>query len=468
MDPGHAAADARLRPHRFAGRPRRVDRREVPRLVRLRRRRGERVLAGPPARQHQPVLVHRRDRLLVLAVLRAHARAVADSARAASACRWATPRSRARSCARRARWPSAMLHRHPPLDRRCRAAATSRRWSSPRRWRGRSSSSSGRSGRARAEAGPRTHRAFAAAAGRGSGLSVAGRPPGAPPSRASARAGARAPPRRSRCGWRRPARPPSASRFIDSSNAVAAARHSRQGGEVGLPVLALGLGRQSLGGLRLERIEPAQGDVAADVGGLAGGRERRQLGPQAMVEGGAVVVDPRDDDAGEERSVRRRLGTAAHSVAVVVNELERLSHRVLVRADARLPQHHDPAARGRCHRCTDERCRLDGRPDARRRLRSGRMLPGEGLELVDAGVPAVEEAHLLVAVARRLVRMHDGGDVARALALVGHGDDRGERHPGRRRPPAAEQHRGEDDPRLRHHLEEGARVVAGAAVGPAA
>ena len=32
--------------------------------------------------------------------------------------------------------------------------------------------------------------------------------------------------RRSPCGWRRPARPPSARRFIDSSNAVAAARHS--------------------------------------------------------------------------------------------------------------------------------------------------------------------------------------------------------------------------------------------------
>ena len=39
VDPGHPAADAGLRPHRFAGRPRRLDRREVPRLDRLRRRR---------------------------------------------------------------------------------------------------------------------------------------------------------------------------------------------------------------------------------------------------------------------------------------------------------------------------------------------------------------------------------------------------------------------------------------------
>ena len=37
VDPGHQAADAGLRPHRFASRPRRLDRREVPRLDRLQR-----------------------------------------------------------------------------------------------------------------------------------------------------------------------------------------------------------------------------------------------------------------------------------------------------------------------------------------------------------------------------------------------------------------------------------------------
>ena len=47
----------------------------------------------------------RRHRLVVLAVLRAHARAVADSRRRAWRCRWAMRSSRARSCARRARSP---------------------------------------------------------------------------------------------------------------------------------------------------------------------------------------------------------------------------------------------------------------------------------------------------------------------------------------------------------------------------
>jgi hypothetical protein len=56
-----------------------------------------------------------------------------------------------------------------------------------------------------------------------------------------------------------------------------------------------------------------------------------------MVEGSAGVVDPGDDDAGEEGAVRRRLGTAAHPVAVVVNELEGLSHRILVGASVHAP-----------------------------------------------------------------------------------------------------------------------------------
>ena len=43
VDPGHPAADPGLRADRFAGRPRRLDRREIPRLVRLRRRCRERV-----------------------------------------------------------------------------------------------------------------------------------------------------------------------------------------------------------------------------------------------------------------------------------------------------------------------------------------------------------------------------------------------------------------------------------------
>ena len=81
VDPGHPAADAGLRAHRFAGGARRLDRREVPRLVRLRRRRRVGVHQGPAARQHRPLLVHRRHRLLVLALLRAPARALADPGR---------------------------------------------------------------------------------------------------------------------------------------------------------------------------------------------------------------------------------------------------------------------------------------------------------------------------------------------------------------------------------------------------
>jgi hypothetical protein len=81
-----------------------------------------------------------------------------------------------------------------------------------------------------------------------------------------------------------------------------------QGDEVRFAVLALGLGGQRARRAGLERVEPAQGDVAADVGRLARGRKRRQLGAQPMVERRAVVVDPRDDDAREIGAVGRRLG----------------------------------------------------------------------------------------------------------------------------------------------------------------
>ena len=105
VDPGHAPADAGLRADRLAGGPRRLDRREVPRLVRLRRRRRVGVHQGPAARQHLPLLVHRRHRLVVLALLRAPARAVADPrGRDGRGADRATASSRARSCARRARW----------------------------------------------------------------------------------------------------------------------------------------------------------------------------------------------------------------------------------------------------------------------------------------------------------------------------------------------------------------------------
>ena len=70
-------ADARLRPYRLASWPRGVDRREVSRLDRQRRHDRERDRARRHARQHLALLVHRRHRLLVLDLLRAHSRSMA-------------------------------------------------------------------------------------------------------------------------------------------------------------------------------------------------------------------------------------------------------------------------------------------------------------------------------------------------------------------------------------------------------
>ena len=57
-DPGHEAADDRLRARRLAGRAGGVDRREVPHVDRLRRRRRASLHQGPAARQHHAVLAH--------------------------------------------------------------------------------------------------------------------------------------------------------------------------------------------------------------------------------------------------------------------------------------------------------------------------------------------------------------------------------------------------------------------------
>ena len=55
---------------RLAGRPRGLDRGEVPRLVGLRRRCRARHQPRPHARRYLALLVHRRDRLVILALLR--------------------------------------------------------------------------------------------------------------------------------------------------------------------------------------------------------------------------------------------------------------------------------------------------------------------------------------------------------------------------------------------------------------
>jgi pimeloyl-ACP methyl ester carboxylesterase len=77
VDPGHAPPDAGRRPDRFARRAGRLDRGEVPRLVRLRWRRRIRVQPRRVAGQHNVVLGDGSDRLVILALLCPHARPLA-------------------------------------------------------------------------------------------------------------------------------------------------------------------------------------------------------------------------------------------------------------------------------------------------------------------------------------------------------------------------------------------------------
>ena len=63
-DPGHQAADARLRAERLARRARRLDRREVPHLERLRRRRRDALQQGRAAHQRDDLLGHRDDQFV--------------------------------------------------------------------------------------------------------------------------------------------------------------------------------------------------------------------------------------------------------------------------------------------------------------------------------------------------------------------------------------------------------------------
>ena len=115
VDPGHAPADARVRALGFSGGARRVDRREVPRLDRLRRRPAQRVVDRRNARRTSactgsPTASARRSGRTT--------RACTGRGRSTggSACPRATASSRARSCGRRATRPSA-CSRHPALER---------------------------------------------------------------------------------------------------------------------------------------------------------------------------------------------------------------------------------------------------------------------------------------------------------------------------------------------------------------
>src|SRR5689334_16433230 len=83
MDPGDQAADARVWVVRLAGGTGGLDHREVSRMERLRWRCRERVHQRRAAHEHYAVLGHWCNRVVILALLRAHARAVADTGRLA-------------------------------------------------------------------------------------------------------------------------------------------------------------------------------------------------------------------------------------------------------------------------------------------------------------------------------------------------------------------------------------------------
>ena len=105
-DPGHEAADHRLRARRLARRARRVDRREVPHVERLRRRRRAPLHQGPAARQHHVVLAHRHRPLRRAALLRGRADRRVRARPDGSRCRSGSPRSPRRSSARPGTGPS--------------------------------------------------------------------------------------------------------------------------------------------------------------------------------------------------------------------------------------------------------------------------------------------------------------------------------------------------------------------------
>ena len=91
--------------NRLSGRARGLDRGEIPRLVRLRRRRRERLHARPDARQHQLLLVHRRDRIVVLSLLLPPSSRLDDPGwRVRNGADRSTPNFRARSSSPRDRW----------------------------------------------------------------------------------------------------------------------------------------------------------------------------------------------------------------------------------------------------------------------------------------------------------------------------------------------------------------------------
>ena len=73
-------------------------------------------------------------------------------------------------------------------------------------------------------------------------------------------------------------------------------------------------------------VEPADGGVAGGARRVARGRERGNLRPQTMLHDFTVVADPRNQHARQKPALRRRVGPATESIAVLVDELEGLFH----------------------------------------------------------------------------------------------------------------------------------------------
>src|SRR6266404_500487 len=87
-------------------------------------------------------------------------------------------------------------------------------------------------------------------------------------------------------------------------------------------------------------------------------------------------------------------------------------------------------------------------------------------ELRHTCAPTFEEPHVLVALAVRAILVQDARDVARAGALIGQGEDRRHRKPGRCGTPATGQHRREDDAFLWRNFEKAAGAVALSPIRP--
>ena len=145
QDPGHQAADDRLRARRLAGRARRVDHREVPDVERLRRRHRTQLHEGPAPRQRDALLAHRHRPLGGPPLLRGpDGRAGASRRASGSRSRPGSRPSRGRSWARPG--PGRSPTTTSCTGRRCPEVGILPQWKRASSWWPTSGSASGRCG----------------------------------------------------------------------------------------------------------------------------------------------------------------------------------------------------------------------------------------------------------------------------------------------------------------------------------